>query len=72
MSGVLHPDDVQPELGDIDAEYAHLLCHGTCLLWVNGCRQYRNHSGLSKPHWKEAGPFHYNPVSYPAKDGITA
>jgi hypothetical protein len=24
---------------------------------VNGCLRYRNHSGLSKPYWKEAGTF---------------
>src|SRR6266850_4720933 len=29
--------------------------------WVNGCRRCRNHSGSLKPHWKEVGPFHYNP-----------
>jgi hypothetical protein len=28
---------------------------------VNGCPQGCNHSGSSKLHWKEAGPFHYNP-----------
>jgi hypothetical protein len=32
MPGVIHADDVKDELGEIDAEYADLLCHGTCLL----------------------------------------
>jgi hypothetical protein len=36
VPGVIHPDDVKDELGDIDAEYGDGLCHGTCLLWVNG------------------------------------
>ena len=45
MPGVIHADDVKDELGEIDAEYADGLCHGTCLLWVNGCLLYRNHSG---------------------------
>jgi hypothetical protein len=58
MPGVIHPDDVKDELGDIDAEYSDGLCHGTCLLWVNGCPQCRNHAGVSKPYEKEAGPFH--------------
>jgi hypothetical protein len=58
MPGVIHPDDVKDELGEIDAEYSAGLCHGTCLLWVNGCLRCRNPSGLSKPYGKEAGPFH--------------
>ena len=60
MPGVIHPNDVKDELDDIDAEYADLLCRGTCLLWVNGCPRYCNRAGSLKPHWKEAGPFHYN------------
>ena len=58
MPGVIHADAVKDERGDIDAEYADGLCHGTCLLWVNGGPQCRNHSGSLKPYRKEAGPFH--------------
>ncbi len=43
--GLIHPDDVKDQLGDVDAEYSNGLCHGTCLLWVNGGRRYRHHSG---------------------------
>jgi hypothetical protein len=55
---ILHADDAKHPCRDVDAEYAHVLCHGTRLLWVNGCRRCRHHSGSLKPHWKEAGPFH--------------
>jgi hypothetical protein len=58
MPGVIHPDHVKDQLRDIDAEDADLLCHGTCLLSVNGWPKYRNHSGSSEPFWKEAGPLH--------------
>ncbi len=58
MPAVIHADDVKHLLRDVDAEYAHVLCDGTCLLSVHGCRRCRNHSGVSKPYWKEAGPFH--------------
>jgi hypothetical protein len=32
MSAVIHADDVKHQLRDVDAEHAHLLCHGTRLL----------------------------------------
>jgi hypothetical protein len=45
VSGVIHADDVQHRLRDVEAKYAYRVCHGTRLLRVNGCRRRRNHSG---------------------------
>jgi len=33
---------MNPMLIDVDAEDTDLLYHGPRLLWVNGCRRYRN------------------------------
>ena len=49
VPAVIHPNDVKHLLRDVDAEYTHLLCHGTRLLVVNGCPKDHNHSGSSKP-----------------------
>jgi hypothetical protein len=60
--GNRHHTSLHPTKNDDEpAEYAHLLCHGARLLWVNGGPQCRNHSGSLKPSWKEAGLLHYIP-----------
>jgi hypothetical protein len=55
---VIHPNDVKHLLRDVDAKDTHVLHHETRLLWVNGGRRCRHHSGSSKPYQKAAGPFH--------------
>jgi hypothetical protein len=64
LTGVIHPNNVKHQLGKVDAKYAHLLCHGIRLLGVHGCLRYHNHFGSLKPHWKEAGPFHFSPAYF--------
>jgi hypothetical protein len=67
VPGVIHADDVKHQLGNVDDEYAHLLCHEARLLWMNGCPKCRNHSGSSKPSWKEADPLHYILLATPSR-----
>ena len=49
-SWVIHPYDVQHQLGNADPKYAHLPCHWTRSLVVIGCSQCHNHSGSSTPY----------------------
>jgi hypothetical protein len=35
MPGIIHADDVNYEVGDIDPKYTDRLCHRTRLLWLN-------------------------------------
>ena len=57
MSGVIHTDDVKHQLRDVDAEHAHLLCHGTRLLWsmvahdIATILAHRSCTGMRRVHF---------------------
>ena len=57
VTGIIEAYDMRCLPGHGNAEDAKVW-HGTCPLSVNGSLWYRDHSGSSTPHWKEARPLH--------------
>src|SRR5215471_16464025 len=60
LAPLIHPYRVKHPLRDVNPEYAHLLFHGTRLLWRHGFIGLRNHCGSSKSIRTGAGPFYYD------------
>jgi hypothetical protein len=71
VTGIIHANDVKHWHCEVDAEYTHLVCHGTRLLWVNGCSGSRRDFGSSEPCGKEAGPSHENLYVSSSADAAT-
>jgi hypothetical protein len=62
LAPLMHPDNVQKPLCDVNSEYAHLVFHWTRLLWLHGFTGREIIMAHCSRSAQGAGPCHYDPI----------